>query len=381
MGFKWMSENFADPEIASNINASSEQAAFPSDNAFNKQRRSKVWRTNGHWEITSANNTLIFEETTGVNLTASVTAGTYSSTTTFLQAVKTALEAVGASTYTVVADTATGKIKITSDGSGGGGILNLEWDHASTTIEDVLGFDDAATDTGALTYTADYLRIHTDEWLEFDFGISTDCDAVILTGSRNAPLKLSNGSTIKIQANETSNWTTPSYTATLTYDDFLIYKIRGDSETGLAGSQYRYWRLQIVDRENPYGYVELGAFFLGNFYTPTRGQPQFPLNSTLVDRSTTVFSEGGQTFSDIREQTREFSVTYQFLSLAEAEAMLAIYEDFGTAVPLFIVLDPDTIFTSTVNRSIIYAKFASQPQLNFTNVNNYTMTIQLREEL
>ena len=123
----------------------------------------------------------------------------------------------------MAADSTTLKTKITSDGAGGGGIFEIDWTSASSTMASVLGFDTAGEDTGYLTYTADELKIHTSEWIKWDFGISTLPKAFCLIGARNAPIKITPSATIKLQGNETDEWSSPSTDTTLTYQDDVIY--------------------------------------------------------------------------------------------------------------------------------------------------------------
>ena len=78
------------------------------------------------YNIYENNNLIHFEETNGVVLTAEIPPGDYD-LTTLPVAIKTALETVGNSTYTVTIDATTSKITITSDLSGGGGIFTLRW--------------------------------------------------------------------------------------------------------------------------------------------------------------------------------------------------------------------------------------------------------------
>jgi len=286
--------------------------------------------------------------------------------------------------YTVTTDATTARITIASDGAGGGGILTIFWtDSVSDEMADILGFDTGTDDTGALTYTAETLKIHTSEHITFDFGISTNVDAFILAGDRNSPLKITNTSTIKLEANETSNFVdaTPSFTTTLTYDDFTISKFRAAADAGLATEALRFWRVTFLDEENPNTYVQVGAIFLGDFFQSTTGAPQFPLQSRLIDRSETVFSEGGETFSDIQEQSRSFTIRYFALTTSEVESLIAIFENFGIAVPLFVTLDPNAAFTSTVNSSIVYAKFETAPSINLVRPDVYEMVMTMREEL
>lgn len=379
MSIKIMSTNLVDLDVVSNDFVSSEQASFPVTNVYNKQRRSKVWRSNGYWEILSPDNVIIFRESVGVDLTATVAVGQYVSTTAFLTAVKTALELVGASTYTVVTDTVTGKIKITSDGAGGGGIFQLMWTNVlSQGLANIMGFDITADQTGALTYLAGELHISTGEWIKWDFGISSNPTTFIMIGPRNKPLKITPGATITLQGNETDVWSAPSYETVLTYDDSVISKF---TDAGLHTEALRYWRILIEDIFNPLGYVEVGSIYLGNHYSTTRGAVQFPLQSNQIDRSDTIFSEGGQTFSDIREKSQELVMSWFGLTKQELEALVAIFDEFGTSVPLFVSLDPDLVYSTALNKFVLYVKFSSPIQYNLVTPNNFSMQMTVREEL
>jgi len=83
---------------------------------------------------------------------------TYKDPTDLAAALQTAMDGATADNITVVYDSDTGKFVTTSDG----GTFELLWktgvkgsDNTDTHIGTLLGFDDAADDTGALTYTSD----------------------------------------------------------------------------------------------------------------------------------------------------------------------------------------------------------------------------------
>lgn len=377
MTVRLMNDNFVDTELVSHLTKSSEQAAFPVLNVFNKQRRSKVWRSNGYWVITASNQTIVFQETNAVDLTALVATGTYTSTTSLLAAIKAALEVAGASTYTVSVDTSTLKIKIVSNGAGGGGILSIVWT-SSTAMATLLGYDPLTNDTGSLTYLADVLRIHQDEWIQWDFGMSNNPKAFILIGARNDAIKISPSATLLLQGNETSNWTTPNTSITLTYGDSVISEF---NTAGLFNEAMRYARLKITDLDNPLGYVEIGAIYLGDVYESTRGQVQFPFQGSFIDRSETSFSEGGQTFSDIREKSESFSINWFGLTYAEKEVIETLFNEFGTSIPFFISFDPMGNFSSQDNYYVRYVKFESEPNYELVSPNNFQLSMTLREEL
>lgn len=373
-----MNQNFLDLDLVSNLRVSSEQAAFPVDNALNLNRRSKVWRSNGYWNITSSNNVIIFRETVGIELTATVTVGEYSSSTALYAAIKTALEFTGASTYTVSSDTSTLKVKIVSNGVGGGGVFQINWPDSNMT--DILGFSTDEEDTGALTYVADELRISTGEWIEFDFGVSTLPTSFILIGPRNRPIRITPSATIKLQANETRVWDTGVVNTEidLDYDSTAISSI---NEDGLATEALRYWRLLIEDFSNPEGYVEIGALYLGNFFEGTRGKVQFPFEAEYLDNSRTSFSEGGQTFSDIREKSESFSIEWFGLTITEKENIDDLWDSLGLSTPFFMQFDSSLAFSSTQSKMIRYVKFAEPPRYDLVSAGVFRCNMRLREEL
>jgi hypothetical protein len=372
MASRILNENYLQLDTLANSFVSSEQAAFPVLNAYNAQRRSKVWRSNGYWEITSSNNTFTFKETgLGATLTATLPVSNYTSTTSMLAALKTAMELVSADTFTCEVDSTTKKIKITSSGSAfqivAGGTLNA-----------VLGYT-TLPKTGALNYRADELRIHSFEFIKWDFGISTNPGAFVLIGKRNSPISISPSAIIKLQGNSTDVWTAPEYEKTITYDDEIMAEFSEENE--LHTQALRYWRLYIDDKSNPNGFVEIGALFLGKYFEPTRGAIQFPFNGSYIDRSNVAFSEGGQTFSDIRQKSESFDVTWDALTTLEKEQIDLIFDEYGVSKPLFIAFDPMLAFSSRTNYYTRFVKFDGAPRYTLSDPNFWSVSMSFREEL
>lgn len=379
MSVRIFNNNVLDVDFIANQVFSSEQSAFPASNALNFQRRSKVWRTNGHWEITSSNNTIIFRESTGVDLTATVAVADYTSTSALFTAIKNAMEFVGSSTYTIANDSTTLKIQFTSNGSGGGGIFEIDW--TSSSMASVLGFNTSEEDTGALVYLADELKIHTDEYIQFDFGISTLPTAFALIGARNSPIKITPSATIKLQGNETNTWTSPTSDLSVDYDDEVFCAV---STSGLWSEALRYARLQIIDQANVNGFVEIGALFLGTFFEGTRGKAQFPFRGEHVDRSKRVISEGGQTFSDLREKTERFTIDWFGLTVSEKEEIDDLFLQLGTSQPFFVQFDGSTdplAFSGRKEKYIRYVKFERAPSYELVSPGNFACSMAFLEEL
>ncbi len=112
----------------------------------------------GEFEILDGiNDKLDFEETSASELTATVAEGVYT-VSTLGTALKTALDAAGASVYTITYDYFAGKFKIASDRAGGGNTFKVLWSsgtNVETGIGRTLGFDVSADDVDAASQTAD----------------------------------------------------------------------------------------------------------------------------------------------------------------------------------------------------------------------------------
>jgi len=371
---KLFTYNYLDLDILLNTDVSSENPNFPVINAYNLQRRSKVYRSQGYFKIVAGDNTIVFNEG-GSDLTATITPGEYTSISSFMTALDTAFTTApgAAGSYTISQD-AYFKFVITKSA----GTFNIKWTHAnSADMADILGFSTSVDDTGALSYTADALRINTDEWILWDMGIASNPTAFFMCDQRNRPLSLSPNGLFYIQGNESNNFTSPSYSELIPYDDEIMGLIR---DTGLHTQPLRYWRVKFMD-QNPKGYIQIGAFFLGTAFEPSRGRVTFPIQSRYDDRSIVVTSEGGQSFSDIYEQTQEYSIKWQGLEKADKEDLDQIFSDYGLVNPFFASLDTDSVYSTKQNRMFKFVRFASEPQWELVSPNNFSCTMTLREDL
>jgi hypothetical protein len=367
--FRWYESNFVDLAVLANTDVSSEQLpSFPVTNAYNTKRRAKVWRSNGNYEIYSGSNTLVIREVDGVDLTATVTPGRYTRVG-LMAAVKASCEAVGVNTYTV---TFLSNLKFRIQSSGG----FFEVRGELSTIHSILGYD-AVAYIGATAYTADSISIMTDEWIQWDLGIDSDPTLFALIDARNNPLGISPNAIISLEGNHTSNWTSPVFSELVTYNDNILSVINDD---GIAGEPLRYWRARIVD-QNPRGFVQVGAFYLGTHYSATRGKPQFPFQVQHIDRTETLYSEGGQTFSEIKPKTERFSLDWFALTTEEKERIEQIFDVYGVGIPFFIGMDNDDVFSTAENSYLRYVKFSDEPRPSLQRPGLWRMTTTIEEQL
>jgi len=367
--------NYLDTALLASYDVTSEQAAFPVENAFNRNRRSKVWRSNGYFQVKTGENDIVFRESTGVDLTANVAVGEYSTTASFMTAVKNALDAAGDSTYTVT-QTSSLRFQIVSNLAGGTGLFELRFG-TSTEMAAMLGFD-ATNRSTAATQVGDFLRInYPRERIIFDMGIDTLPESFYLIGPRNQALKLSPSAVVKLQASPTDIWDAPPFSVTIPYNDEVLHVYDIDTT---ATQAYRFWSVSFED-QNQNGYVEVGAFFLGTEFITTRGGVNYPLNSTLNDRTTSVRSEGGQSFSSIREKTQTFSLEWNALTKVDVEVFEQMWADYGLAYPFFIAIDREEAFSTETERRIKFVKFTSEPSWSLIGPNIFRLSMNVQEEL
>lgn len=370
--------NFVDINVLANYAVTSQQTAFPIENAFNRNRRSKLWRSRGYFHVMAGDNVIVFRDAaSGGYLEATVAPGHYTSPAAFMAAVDAALEAVGVASYTIT-QTAQLRFNIASDLSGGATAFELAWsDPSSAGMADMMGYDFFDL-TGATNYDADYLRInYPGERIIFDMGIDSIPDDLYIIGPRNEPINISPGAVVKLEASMTNNWDSVPFSQVVPYDSEVL-QIQGIADLTAIG--YRYWSISFED-QNPDGFIEVGAFFLGTRWNPTRGAVVYPLQSTLMDRSTSIKSEGGQEFTNIREKTQQFSLEWKGLLKADLEIVEELWASYGLAYPFFVSMDQNAAFSTATQRRIKFVKFSSQPSWQLVSTNNFDVSMVIEEQL
>lgn len=378
MSVKVCYPNYFSSETYSTLTGSSAATGFPVTNLEGTVRRSQVWRSAGYFNVTSSNNVIRFRDASGgADKDATIAVAEYTTDASFLAAVDAAMEAAGAANYTVTRGTTTKKLTFTSDLSGGASAFELRCADAAFTARDLLGFE-AVNTSGSGTYTADNVRIHTDEFVVLDLGTSFNPKAFALFGPRNEPLRISQTATVKLQGNATNVWTSPAYEATLGHTDFGMAV---HSATGLHTTAVRYWRLHISDKDNARGYVEVSSMFLGDTLTITQGCPQFPLDINEIDLSKVTRSMSGSTFAAMLGRTMEIGLDWQFLTKSEIEAMRDLYADVGLGVPFHLILDPDEVFSTAMERWVLQVIFNEPMPSKLVRVNQWESGWSLVEDV
>jgi hypothetical protein len=126
------------------------------------------------------------------------------------------------------------------------GTLNLRFGGGASLANVRLGYN-AADATGALDYTADSRRIHSEFYIRFDLGAAYSLALVAFIRHN-----LSSTATILIKGSA-DNFATFPYSSAVTWTADNLVKVIDPAQS------YRYWELHLTDRDNPAEFIEVGV--------------------------------------------------------------------------------------------------------------------------
>lgn len=328
--FRILDLNYAQRQDVTVI-ASSEDPGFPASN-LQQFLRAEVWRSSGFFRI-GANRRLDFkDDALGPELTAVLTMGVYTIASLAAE-IELQMGLVGADNYTVDFSELTGLWTIETDGDYLE-LLNASGSNVATSIADILGFN-AEDESGELAYTGARIAIHTEERVTFDMGVRTDIDSFALLFDPLRPPGFSDTAVLKLQASDTNEWTAPPLSVTLTLD--TTYRMA--SHFFAAAERYRYWSLQIVDKQNPNLFVEVAKVMLAKA-TQLGQVPQAGFGRRIADQSKSAATPYGHEYSDVYSFRGSQDFNYEFLEDADVLTLEAIFDRVGRTVPIAVVLDP-----------------------------------------
>jgi hypothetical protein len=245
------------------IAQSSEHPQFPAEYSQD-DTPALMWRSrhgtgsgNGRFVVAASSNQLIDFDLGGGELTATITAGTYTGATLATE-IKAQLDTAGTATFAVTYSETTGAFTI----SLAAGNFSLTWQsgtHTATNAGVLLGFGRAADSAGADTYTSTTMVIHTSESIDCDFGAAQTYDFMAILGHN-----LTSSASITVQGADDAAMTTNVVSDTITYNSTNVYAFLATARTK------RYIRVVITDVANPSGFVQVAGVVVGSYWEPNR---------------------------------------------------------------------------------------------------------------
>ena len=352
--------------------------------AYTQQRwPGRSWRsrhgTNSGWGlfvIDATNGTLYFDEGLG-QVSITVPPGNYNADTLAaeIESQMNGSFVSGSCVYYCVYDDENNCFIIATDPSC---VFELLCTVPGNAIWDVIGFDTAA-DTGFDSlHMADYIRIHTEEWVAIDAGVGNTLDMCAFFIKND---NIQSGGVIRIEFSDDNFATIPqAYGLTKnTFDKNQRVNIFN------AMLSYRYCRIYIQDIDNPDGYIEIGRAWGGCDFQPRIGfSPKYTLKPE--DPTCMMESEGGQ-ISTIQKPHYD-SRDYQFdLATGETQDIIDDFETMffsrGTSKELWVVQMPTSStsneFTDPHNHSY-YCRFTGWGGYKHMAGIAYSLKVSIQEE-
>jgi hypothetical protein len=354
-----------------NITYSSQDVNFPASN-IKHQFRSKQWRSKstGNYVIDATNNKINFSEGSG-EITATITSGTYTSTTLAAE-IKTQLDAGGTGDYIVSKSETTGLWTIS---------CNLNFDllnntgtnQSVNTLKLCCGFPNSDMGTGSdADHTGSSIALHTEEWVVFDTVTTEEINSVVLLWPKEDGITLSSDAIVTIQANATNTWSSPAVSQTLTIDN--TYEVA--SHYFSTDQSYRYWRVKIVDKANANLYVSVGVVILGK--SEAVDNPDNGFTYSLSDGSKQYTTDFGNNYTDVYPTFAQLDIEQSLLEYSAAQVIDVAYRLNGVRLPVFITLDAEgTVFDK--DHFAIYGKFAKSYSLQHISYNLFQGKLTLTE--
>lgn len=129
-------------------------------------------------------------------------------------------------------------------------------------------------------------------------------------------------------------------------------------------SNYRYWKLEIIDRTNPLGAtgLKIGYIYLGDYVTLTYRNTSRGFTKEIVDNTEMFETESGNLWFDEKFKYYRFnSIGLPLLTRTEKESFEAAFYSLGINNPFFISFDPDKCISTNQNDLTKYVILDSMP--------------------
>lgn len=317
------------------LSVNSENASYPKE-WLQDPLRSRTWRTNTGWTVTTGfNHTITITEgssSADVNV-ATVAAGNYATGDLMAEAVSSALNAVGTRTWDCTYNGDSYKFSISHDGvSSSGNTGGINWNSTSNLLAKCIGFNGTSNLSGSTSYTGEQLTYQSRHYAKFDLGADRNVDVILLHFTN----VISSGS-VKIQAHTsdtTGGWQAPTVSTTMSGTDIW--------NTWLTSTlTYRHWRFLIDNTKSSAGYTYAGVPYIGEYLQPDPGFSQ--RYSMKYDQLSEVgFADNGAAFQHEKEQSRSHTLTWVGLTDNEKNKLVKAGEFMRIGRPFFFSIDSTT---------------------------------------
>jgi hypothetical protein len=240
----------------------------------------------------------------------------------------------------------------------------------------MLGYTQVADTDPGTGLTASLVRRHTSEKVTVDFTTAVTPRFFGLIGPVDQDTYLTQNATVTLRGNITNSFSSPAITITAELqDDGSFFKFFDGLNT-----LYRYWQIEISDRENDEDVISINQLYLGDYVTlDTRNfSPGF--SAILEDPALVQSSTSGVQYYRVLPKFWRFeSLTAEYIDDTDLAELRRVFRELGTSVPLFVSLDPLKQVSSSIGEFTKYMRFETGATFTHLFKDYYALNLTFRE--
>lgn len=322
--------------------------SYPFANVYDT-RRGVVGVFRGNFTITASVNDKIYIND-GTDKTITLTAAEYTGTT-LASHIQTQLNA-SSTNWTCTYSTTTYLFTINRTS----GTAVLRFSQTTAAAWDTLGFV-GTTDDSTPSFVSDESRIHSEEWIKIDIGVSQEIGFVGIVAPISEAFGISETATVKIEGNSIDDFTAPPTSVSLQVSDLGAFAYPDVS--------YRFWRLSIKDRQNPGGpsAIRIGYLSISSIVAVGNSSIATGFQAGYVDPSILLVSENGTRYHDLRQKYFTLTGEIQGTFGDSRRDLEQFFYDYGTSEPFFMSIDAGLKVFENQGEVTKLVRFESQPSL------------------
>jgi hypothetical protein len=185
---------------------------------------------------------------------------------------------------------------------------------------------------------------------------------------------LTSSAVVKLQANATDVWTSPSVNQTVSTSWVFNTDTAFVLDLGLSVA-YRYWRVVIEDTNNTDDYLEIGRIYLGDFLEIDKGASE-SFSEDDKDTSNTDITISGAAYSDEGYTSRIYDIFFPWWESAKKLEIQTALRTVKSVTPVFMIID----INNTDKIPIIYGILKNKPKsFNYLINQNWSSSWTIEE--
>jgi len=204
--------------------------------------------------------------------------------------------------------------------------------------------------------------------LILDFQETSEIDSIFIVDEPRNGFGIS---TLALDLNATSNFTSPAYSDTLTFST-----VHGVGFKSFVQQDYRFARLSLT---STLGYCELSKIFIGKELALGKG-PNF--NWSYQDKDLSIVKENryGQRFVDVITRQKQINISLSLLNKDQMDKIFKIYDEYSNTKPFFVSVGCVNMINDP-NRFSGMVYLNSVPTITNTSFGRYSLSMTFEEAL